>query len=94
MAYLRGLGLVNSTADIETLVVRNRTVQYKGDVCGELNALQDSKFALDREIVMMERQRDSMKSILDSIAKAEHRILDLERENKSIFNACMYEKNR
>lgn len=94
LAYLKNLGLAETEDDIEALLVRNRTVQYEGDVYAELNIVKAAKDKLDSATTTMQKQRDSMKSTIESVTDAELKILDLERENKGIFNACLYEKNK
>lgn len=94
LAYLKNLGLAETEDDIEALLVRNRTAQYEGDVYAELNIVKAAKDKLDSATSTMQKQRDSMKSTIESVTDAELRILDLERENKSIFNACLYERNK
>lgn len=79
VGYLKGIGLIQNDADLENLVVRNKAMDYKGDVYGEIQKLTELKRKLDESTENMTRQRDAMKSIMDSIYALEVKMRDLKQ---------------
>ena len=94
ISYLKSLGIAETEQELEALVVRNKALYYKGDVYGEIQKLQKSKDELDKAIGTMTRQRDAMSRIIQRITDSHLEIQNLERKNKAIFNACLYERNK
>ena len=65
--YLKGLGIVETEEDLDSLAARNLAMNYEGDVYLELQKLQTAKDSLDEAISSMDRQRKSMSSMIDGM---------------------------
>lgn len=92
--HLKGLGLIENDEDIEGLALRNLAVNYQGDVGLELKKVEDVKDALDSAVSKMQRERDSLKRIIDRVSDAELEIQKLSDENARLFEMCVVERDR
>ena len=93
VSYLKGLGLVESKEDLEKLAVRNRAAA-SGNALEGIGKLESAKAELDSATRLMERKRAAMKSTIDGVFDAERKVMELEGENKRIFDQCLTERNR
>ena len=92
--YLKDIGIIKNKEDLEKLVVENKVVNSERDFQQEIRKLELLKDRLDESKANLLSQRDSLKSILDSITKIDVEISNLKDENSKIFNACLTMKNR
>ena len=94
LAYLKSTGIAETEEELESLAARSAAIHYDGDVTVELEKVRVAKDALDKATETMNKQRTAMSATIKRVTDAELAILDLERVNKRILNACLYEKNK
>ena len=94
LAYLKSTGIAETEEELESLAARSAAIHYDGDVTAELEKVREATSNLDKATEVMNKQRTAMSATIKRVTDAELAILDLERVNKRILNACLYEKNK
>ena len=87
--YLKSLGLIEDESDIERLATMNSANQNPELSQRWFAEIQGQKDNLDSAMELMQSQRKSLQSIIDSVAKMEDQIKELRQKNKRIYDICM-----
>ena len=95
VSYLKGLGLIESEADIESLCVRSNAAHARtSDLDTGIDLVDRAKKKLDAAKENLINHRASLQTIIDKVDEAERKIQELQKVNDRIFKACLVERNQ
>ena len=94
MSYLKDIGIAENEEDLEHLAAVNLATKYEGNVAEKIGRIEALKSELAHATETMNKQRNALQSIIDSIYAMEKKMQELEEANKRLFNACLIENKR
>ena len=90
--YLKNIGLIEKPEDMEKLATRNLIATGNVDCDAKLKEIERAKQGLDDSMWKLNKQNESLRSIIDGISEAEKKIIELKDSNKKLFGACVGKK--
>lgn len=92
--YLIDTGIIQSELDIDRLATMTKIREYTGDVEPILKEIEDAKSNLDYSIELMNKHRNSIQKIHESVVKCEKMISKLHHENEKLTRDWSVVKNK